>query len=46
MSLLVTQSCPTFCDPKDCSPTGSFVHGIFQARVMEWFAISFSNIYM
>ena len=39
----VAQSCPTFCDPMDCSPPGSSVHGIFQARVLEWVAISFSN---
>ena len=32
----VTQSCPTLCDPMDCSPAGSSVHGIFQARVLEW----------
>ena len=37
----VAQSCPTFCDPMDCSPPGSSVHGIFQARVLEWVAISF-----
>ena len=35
----VTQSCPTLCDPIDCSPLGSFVHGIFQA-VLEWVATS------
>ena len=40
----VTQSCPTFCDPMDCTPPGSSVHGIFQARVLEWGAIAFSNI--
>ena len=32
----VAQSCPTFCDPMDCSLPGSSVHGIFQARVLEW----------
>ena len=32
----VAQSCPTLRDPMDCSPPGSFVHGIFQARVLEW----------
>ena len=32
----VAQSCPTLSDPKDCSPPGSSVHGIFQARVLEW----------
>ena len=36
----VTQPCPTLCDPMDCSPPGSSVHGIFQARVLEWVAIS------
>ena len=39
----VTQSCPTLCDPVDCSLQGSSVHGIFQARVLEWVAISFSR---
>ena len=37
------QSCPTLCDPIDCSLSGSSVHGIFQARVLEWIAISFSK---
>ena len=37
------QSCPTLCDPRDSSPLGSPVPGIFQARTLEWFAISFSN---
>ena len=41
----VAQSCPTLHDPMDCSPTGSSVHGIFQARVLEWVAIAFSNSY-
>ena len=36
------QSCPTLCDPMDCSPPDSSVHGIFQARVLEWGAIAFS----
>ena len=36
------QSCPTLCDPMDCSLPGSSVHGIFQARVLEWGAIAFS----
>ena len=40
---LVTQLCPTLCDPMDCSPPGSSVHGIFQARILEWVAISFSR---
>ena len=35
----VAQSCPTLGDPMDCSPPGSSVHGIFQARVLEWGAI-------
>ena len=39
----VAQSCPTLCDPMDCSLPGSTIHGIFQARILEWFAISFSN---
>ena len=39
----VAQSCPTLCNPMDCSPLGSFVHGIFQARIMEWVAISSSR---
>ena len=38
----VAQSCPTLCDPMDCSLQGSSVHGIFQARVLEWVAISIS----
>ena len=38
----VSQSCPTFSDPMDCSLQGSSVHGIFQARVLEWGAIAFS----
>ena len=36
------QLCPTLSDPMDCSPPGSSVHGIFQARVLEWGAIAFS----
>ena len=32
----VAQSCPTLCDPVDCSPPGSSVHGILQARILEW----------
>ena len=39
----VVQSCPTLSDPMDCSLTGSSIHGIFQARVLEWGAIAFSN---
>ena len=37
----VTQSCPTLCSPIDCSLPGSSVYGIFQARILEWVAISF-----
>ena len=37
----VTKLCPTLCDPMDYSLPGSFVHGIFQARILEWIAISF-----
>ena len=38
----VTQSCPTLSDPMDCRLPGSSIHGIFQARVLEWGAIAFS----
>ena len=41
--MLVTQLCPTLLDPMDCSPSGSWVHGILQASILEWVAISFSN---
>ena len=41
----VTQSCLTLQDPMDCSLPGSSVHGIFQARVLEWVAIAFSDTY-
>ena len=41
----VAQSCPTLSDSMDCSPPGSSVHGIFQARVLEWGAIAFSDLY-
>jgi len=40
----VAQSCPTLSDPMDCSPPDSSVHGIFQARVLEWGAIAFSAV--
>ena len=40
---LVIQSCPSLCDPMDCSPPGSSAHGISQARTLEWVAISFSR---
>jgi len=39
----VAQSCPTLSDPMDCSLPGSSIHGIFQARVLEWGAIAFSD---
>jgi len=39
----VVQSCPTPSSPMDCSPSGSSVYGIFQARVLEWGAIAFSG---
>ena len=39
--VLVAQSCPTLCDPVDCSPPGSSVHEILQARILEWVAIPF-----
>ena len=41
--VLVAQSCPTLCNPVDCSPPGFSVHGILQARILEWVAISFSH---
>ena len=41
--MIVTQSCLTLWDPMDCSSPGSSVHGIFQARILEWFAIPFSR---
>ena len=40
----VAQSCLAPRDPMDCSPPGSSAHGIFQARVLEWVSIAFSNI--
>ena len=39
----VSQSCPTLCDPMDCSLPGFSIHGIFQARVPDWVALSFSR---
>ena len=39
----VVESCLILCDPKDCSPTGSSVHGLLQARILEWAAIPFSR---
>ena len=44
--VLVTQSCLTLCDPMDCSPPGSSVHGIFRATMLEWVAISSPKISM
>ena len=41
----VTQSCPTLCDPMDYSLPGSSVHGIFEARILEWVAISFCRVF-
>ena len=41
--VLVAKLCPTLCDPMDCSPPASSVHGISQARILEWVAISFSR---
>ena len=38
-----TQACPILCDPMDCGPPGSSSHGVLQARIMEWVAISFSR---
>ena len=43
VKVLVTQSCLTLCDPIYCSPPGFSVHGILQARLLEWVAISFSR---
>ena len=42
----VAQSCPTLSDPMDCSLPGSSVHGIFQARVLEWGVIAFSDVHV
>ena len=43
VKVLVTQSCPVLCEPMDCSSPGSSVHGILQARILEWVIISFSR---
>ena len=43
LKVLVTQSCPTLCDCMNCSPPGSSVHGILQARILEWVNIPFSR---
>ena len=41
--MLVAQSCPILCDPMDCSPPGSSVHGILQERILQWVAMPFSR---
>ena len=41
--MLAAQPCPTLCDPMDCSPPGSSVHEISQARILEWVVVSFSG---
>ena len=41
--MFVAQSCLTLCDPMDCNPTGSSVHGILRARILKWVAIPFSR---
>ena len=41
MSALVTQLCSTLCDPMDCSPPGSSVHGVLLERILEWVAVPF-----
>ena len=43
VEMLVTQSCLILCDPTDCSPLGSFVHGVLYERILEWVAIPFSR---
>ena len=43
IKVLVTQLCPALCDPMDCSPLGSSVHGILQARMLDWVVIPFSR---
>ena len=43
VKVLITQSCPTLCNPMDCSLPGSSVHGILQARILVWVAIPFSR---
>ena len=43
VKVLVAQSCPTLCNYVDCSPPGSSVHGVFQAKILEWIAISYSR---
>ena len=43
MHAKLLQSCPTLCNPLDCSPPGSSVHGILQARILEWVSMPFSR---
>ena len=43
MLVIVAQPCPTLCDRMDCSPSGPYVHGILQARILEWVAMPFSR---
>ena len=43
VKVLVAQSCLTLCDPVDCSPPGSSVHAVLQARILEWVPIPFSR---
>ena len=43
LKVLVTQSRPNLCEPMDCCPPGSSVHGILQARILEWVAVAFSR---
>ena len=43
VKVLVAQLCPALCDPVESSPPGSSVHGVLQARVLEWVAIPFSR---
>ena len=45
MKVLVVQSCPTLCDPMDFSPPGSTVHGISQARILQWVAVTLQGIF-
>ena len=44
LGVCVFQSCPTLCEPMNCSPPGSSDRGILQARILEWVAISFSRV--
>ena len=46
VKVLVAQSCPTLCDSMNCSPQGSSVHGILQARILEWVAIPVSRSFL